>query len=344
MATIKDIAAKAGVSIATVSRVLNHDETLNAQEETKKRIFEIAEELEYEVRAQKKRRRKLKIGVFYSYSPEEELQDPYYLCIRLAIEKKLEEEGYTKVIVKLDDSPEMINGLDGVICTGTFTKKMVEAIEIWECPVIFIDADPNPKRFDSIVVDYRRAVEEIVSYLVGCGHTKIGMIGCREVDKEGDEVLDTRIQHFQNALKKRGLYHPEYTKFGAYYAKYGYKLLKEFYCIFSHELHVQSHRSKWRNHVFRSWDIIKANYTDIIRYFKPKFICSPITSCCHRIIRNKQGSRQIPFLVKLFQKFVSIFCIISTKLCIFRVTGQKKWESKLFISIKIQRSEISKMN
>ena len=32
MATIKDIAAKAGVSIATVSRVLNHDETLNAQE------------------------------------------------------------------------------------------------------------------------------------------------------------------------------------------------------------------------------------------------------------------------------------------------------------------------
>ena len=45
MATIKDIAAKAGVSIATVSRVLNHDETLNAQEETKKRIFEIAEEL-----------------------------------------------------------------------------------------------------------------------------------------------------------------------------------------------------------------------------------------------------------------------------------------------------------
>ena len=228
MATIKDIAAKAGVSIATVSRVLNHDETLNAQEETKKRIFEIAEELEYEVRAQKKRRRKLKIGVFYSYSPEEELQDPYYLCIRLAIEKKLEEEGYTKVIVKLDDSPEMINGLDGVICTGTFTKKMVEAIEIWECPVIFIDADPNPKRFDSIVVDYRRAVEEIVSYLVECGHTKIGMIGCREVDKEGDEVLDTRIQHFQNALKKRGLYHPEYTKFGAYYAKYGYKLLKSF--------------------------------------------------------------------------------------------------------------------
>ena len=57
MVTIKDIAAKAGVSIATVSRVLNHDETLNAQDETKKRIFEIAEELEYEPRVQKKRKK-----------------------------------------------------------------------------------------------------------------------------------------------------------------------------------------------------------------------------------------------------------------------------------------------
>ena len=161
MATIKDIAAKAGVSIATVSRVLNHDETLNAQEETKKRIFEIAEELEYEVRAQKKRRRKLKIGVFYSYSPEEELQDPYYLCIRLAIEKKLEEEGYTKVIVKLDDSPEMINGLDGVICTGTFTKKMVEAIEIWECPVIFIDAQIENIKQSLDLDSKKKRIEEL---------------------------------------------------------------------------------------------------------------------------------------------------------------------------------------
>lgn len=229
MATIKDIAAKAGVSIATVSRVLNHDETLNAQEETKQKIFEIAEELEYEVRTQKKRRKKMKVGVFYSYSPEEELQDPYYLCIRLAIEKKLEKEGHIKQIVKLDDKPEVLSGIDGVICTGTFTKKMIESIEKWERPVVFIDADPNPKKFDSIVVDYSQAVEEIVSYLVECGHTKIGMIGCRGVNQNGDEILDTRMQCFQDSLMKRGLYHPEYTKFGDYYAKYGYRLLKEFY-------------------------------------------------------------------------------------------------------------------
>ena len=229
MATIKDIAAKAGVSIATVSRVLNHDETLNAQEETKKRIFEIAEELEYKVRAQKKRRKKLKIGVFYSYSPEEELEDPYYLCIRLALERKLEEEGYLRQTVKMEDTAESLSGLDGVICTGTFTRDMIAVIELWKCPVVFVDANPNPEKFDSIVADYRQAVEEIVSYLVACGHTKIGMIGCREVNAQGVESLDTRLHCFQDALTRKGLYHPEYTKYGAYYPMYGYELLKELY-------------------------------------------------------------------------------------------------------------------
>ncbi|WP_054859857.1 LacI family DNA-binding transcriptional regulator [Gracilibacillus sp. JCM 18860] len=48
MATIKDIAEKAGVSIATVSRVLNYDASLSVGEDTKKRIFEIAEALSYQ--------------------------------------------------------------------------------------------------------------------------------------------------------------------------------------------------------------------------------------------------------------------------------------------------------
>lgn len=47
MATLKEIAEKAGVSVATVSRVLNYDTTLSVSDETRKRIFEIAQELNY---------------------------------------------------------------------------------------------------------------------------------------------------------------------------------------------------------------------------------------------------------------------------------------------------------
>ncbi|WP_036078026.1 LacI family DNA-binding transcriptional regulator [Listeria cornellensis] len=53
MATMTDIAKLAGVSIATVSRVLNYDETLSASEETRRKIFEIAESLDYTKHKQK---------------------------------------------------------------------------------------------------------------------------------------------------------------------------------------------------------------------------------------------------------------------------------------------------
>ncbi|STY44357.1 Maltose operon transcriptional repressor [Listeria grayi] len=56
MATIKDIAEKAGVSAATVSRVLNFDNTLSTSDETKKRIFEVAESLHYTKHKQKKQK------------------------------------------------------------------------------------------------------------------------------------------------------------------------------------------------------------------------------------------------------------------------------------------------
>ena len=47
MATIKDIAERAQVSTATVSRVLTNDKSMSVSAETKQRIFEVADELDY---------------------------------------------------------------------------------------------------------------------------------------------------------------------------------------------------------------------------------------------------------------------------------------------------------
>ena len=54
MATIKEIAEIAGVSVTTVSRVLNFDDTLNVQDETKRRVFEAADRLEYQIKDKEK--------------------------------------------------------------------------------------------------------------------------------------------------------------------------------------------------------------------------------------------------------------------------------------------------
>ena len=82
MATIKDIAELAGVSIATVSRVLNYDSTLSVADETKKRIFEVAEQLSYKQKPAKKLETG-NIALLQWYTEKEELEDLYYMSIRL---------------------------------------------------------------------------------------------------------------------------------------------------------------------------------------------------------------------------------------------------------------------
>ena len=118
MATIKEIAELAGVSVTTVSRVLNFDDTLNVQDETKRRVFEAADRLEYQIKDKKRKKKKLKLGLFCSYSPEEELEDTFYLSIRIAVEKKLDKEGFKKVIVTSEDTADNVAKLDGIICLG----------------------------------------------------------------------------------------------------------------------------------------------------------------------------------------------------------------------------------
>ena len=54
MATLKEIADKVGVSLATVSRVLNNDSGILVADETKEQIFKVADELNYKTAKQRK--------------------------------------------------------------------------------------------------------------------------------------------------------------------------------------------------------------------------------------------------------------------------------------------------
>lgn len=227
MATIKDIAEKAGVSIATVSRVLNYDETLNVQDETRKRIFEVAERLEYQVKDKKKRKRKLKIGVFYSYSLEEELDDTYYLSVRVAIEKKLAEEGYKKYRISSGDTKESLSVLDGIICLGTFGQSIMERIESFRKPTVFADAVPDTEKFDSVIHDIERSVLKVMKFLTDQGHKKIAFIGGFETDSDGNEIVDNRTYAYRRVMKQEGLFREEYVKIGGYTPRYGYQMMKE---------------------------------------------------------------------------------------------------------------------
>ena len=227
MATIKEIAEMAGVSAATVSRVLNFDDTLNVQDETKQRVFEAAERLEYQMRDKKKYKKKLKLGMISSYSLEEELEDTFYLSVRIAIERKIEEEGFKRFPVNIGDSVESTSNLDGLICLGTFSESMVNKVKAFHKPAVFVDALGDPDLFDSVVTDLTHSVKKVLSYFMQEGHRKIAFIGGRDVDVDGKEVVDLRIPIFRSFMEDRGILKEEYIKIGGYTPKHGYRLGKE---------------------------------------------------------------------------------------------------------------------
>jgi LacI family transcriptional regulator len=227
VATIKEIAEMAGVSAATVSRVLNFDDTLNVQDETKQRVFEAAERLEYQMRDKKKYKKKLKLGMISSYSLEEDLEDTFYLSVRIAIERKLEEEGFKKFPVNLGDSVESTSNLDGLICLGTFSESMVNKVKSFHKPAVFVDALGDLDLFDSVVTDLRHSVKKVLNYFLQEGHKKIAFIGGRDVDVDGKEVVDLRVPIYRSFMEERGILNEEYIKIGGYTPKHGYRLGKE---------------------------------------------------------------------------------------------------------------------
>ena len=85
MATIRQIAQMAGVSPATVSRILNNDSTLSVTEETRIRVFAVAEELHYTKKTGTDKAA-FRIGILQWFSAEEEQRDDYYLRARQGIE------------------------------------------------------------------------------------------------------------------------------------------------------------------------------------------------------------------------------------------------------------------
>lgn len=227
MTTINDIAQKAGVSISTVSRVLNQDETLNILPETKRKIFEIAEELDYKKKEQVKRKKKLTIGLHTSYSPEDELSDTYYLSVRIAIEKQMEKEKQKKVNISFNEAPAKYASVDGIICLGSYDSQLVKKIEELNKPIVFVDCSPDVNKFDSVVISYKQIVESALEYFTTMNHEKIAYIGGIDVDSMGNEIMDSRLEFYESYMKKLEIYREEYVKIGNFTPKFGYTSLNE---------------------------------------------------------------------------------------------------------------------
>lgn len=228
MATIKDIAERAGVSIATVSRVLNYDPSLSVSDETRKKIFEAAEALSYKKRPIRKSS-PAKIAMLHWYTEKEELDDLYYMSIRLGIENRCQQHDI-QVIKCYQSSLEDLKkeGIQGIIAIGKYSSREVEEIAAISKNLVFVDFSPDEEHFDSVVVDFKKVTEKVLDYFIENGHTEIGYVGGREAFRDQTaEIVDVRELTFIEYMNSAGLLKEEFIYTGSFSVKDGQKWMKK---------------------------------------------------------------------------------------------------------------------
>lgn len=226
MATLKDIADLANVSTATVSRVLNQDETLSVGKETREKIWQIAEELQYN--KIKKKTPQRKILVIQWYSQAEELDDLYYQSIRLAVEKEATKRNLITANLFQEVPEEIDEDIKGICAIGKFSKQQVETLKVFKLPLCFIDSDQTSLEEDSVVVDFHFAIRMIVDRVISLGHEKIGFLGGTEYTQDKAYVLDdSRESLFRQSLKQLKLYQPNYFYSGNFSTESGEEMMKQ---------------------------------------------------------------------------------------------------------------------
>lgn len=235
MATIKDIANEAGVSISAVSRILNLDKTLNVSEETRKKVLNIAESMNYVTIKQRKNKLKsYNIGIVCSFNQDKELSDPYFLSIRMAIEKKCTEKNIEFKSLYINSfSKEVISSyknLDGIIAIGIFNDYEINVLKEVFSSIIFIDSSPEEWEFDSVVVDLKYGAKKALEYLYSLGHRDIGYIGAKVLPHNGDdknELINYREATYNSFMHNINNFKEEWVFKGRFTPEDGYILMKE---------------------------------------------------------------------------------------------------------------------
>lgn len=180
--TIRDVAEAAGVSIATVSRVLNNkDHPVGA--ETRQRILATADALGYRpnVAARSLRTdRSATVGII-----ADDIIGPFATKIMRGIQDRLRQAGYLCVIISADWDPDaereaihdlVSRSIDGIVFSETWHHTAVEMLDLASKPYVFVHRQFAAPGQYSTIPDERYGAHLAMRHLIGLGHRRIGYI------------------------------------------------------------------------------------------------------------------------------------------------------------------------
>lgn len=228
MATIKDIAKKADVSTATVSRIINGKG--EAKPETIARVMKIVKELDYQPNKMAKSLRQRKSDLIAIIVPN--LTNPFFAELANAIEIEANKHHLRVILCNTNDSREKVEyflgnivdnyALGAVICTLKVTENDLEYLEDKGIHTVTIDRAYFEHRFSSINIDQLNGAFIATTHLIERNARKIVLICGPKSEKMSTE----RIKGYQLALKSAGLTSQKIV-YGDYSLKSGYEIIEE---------------------------------------------------------------------------------------------------------------------
>jgi LacI family transcriptional regulator len=228
--TVKDVAIKAGVSTATVSRVINGEKRI--REETRQKVFDSMKKLNYQINSIA---RSLKINKTFTIGMiTTEMTNDFFMSVAEGVERELHENGYSLLICSSNESVEgekdrirlmLEKCVDGIIIIASSNQgSHFNSFAQHGIPAVLIDRLVDDFTSDAVLADNSDGSYRAIEYLIGRGIRRIGFIG-------GDMRLTPareRYEGYKKALKDHNIPEEEkIIKFGDFHIQSGYDIMKE---------------------------------------------------------------------------------------------------------------------
>ncbi len=180
---LEQVARRAKVSTATVSRVLNNATVV--KNSTRARVMRAIEELKYHPNLHARHLaggKSTTIGVIVS-----NMENPFFFDIYKTIEADAHAGGFEVVVANTDYRSEQlvssirimigrrVAGLAAIV--SEMEPALIDELTESGIPVVFYDVGAPRRNITNIRVDYRRGVEKVIDYLHSMGHRRLGFVG-----------------------------------------------------------------------------------------------------------------------------------------------------------------------
>jgi len=233
MATIREVAKKAGVSITTVSRILNSDDSFYVSKSTKEKVLKTVKQLNYVKKRKKNKISQSNIAIIKCFDEKIENEDPYFVSLKINLENMLKKKVSKVKFFDLEEIEKLIKYneisnfslTDAVIFIGETSKEKLKFFKSLNENIICVDVYDTDNITDYIKFDMRNSVEIVLNYIFKLNHKKIGLLVGR--NKVVKNLVDFREKYFKEIMVKNGLYREEYLQIGDFSMESGYIMMKE---------------------------------------------------------------------------------------------------------------------